>query len=659
MGLWGRSIKIICLSLVVTFSLALADAQAAAKAKWTVYMYMCGSDLETKVGAASLDIGEALQAELPEDVQVLIQTGGAQQWHNGTVQAKAIERYVHTGAKDALVRLETLPNASMSSPATLQSFLEYGKKNFPSENNIFIFWDHGGGSVVGAIADEYYPGKLMSLQEMKQAFAAVYPSKKGKKPFALVGFDACLMATVDTAQNFAPFADYLVASEEVEPGNGWSYTPWLTALGQDTKMAAVDVGKNICDTYLEGCKAYGTEGAATLSLTDLSALPALQKAYTGLGQEALAKAAQDINTFLPEYGRSAMNAENYGGNTPKTGYTNMVDLGHLAKNTTELLPKHAPQVVAALEKCVVYKVNGPYRNNSHGLSGFYLYGIDAGNLQEYYALDTTPEPFKYLYSYMAAGPDMENTIKEYVGKQANSKSAPRLNTLRSHPLEDAKVDILPDGTAQMSLKPYEAAMLKSVQFMLLNVDRKADTIIVMGSDNNLKADWKKGVFRDNFVGNWGNLDGHFVYMEVLDENEKYTLYSVPLKVNDEQVSMITAYNYDTGKYKILGTRKDVENFGAASKTMTPLKPGDKITTLFYGARLSQPANMVQVDGETFTLSAQPIFSDQDIMSQEEKGAQETFAFVFDMTDLQNNSATSQVVFFTIKDGQITLSDSIE
>ena len=43
---------------------------------YTLCIYMCGSDLETKRGAASKNIDELLAAHLPENVQIILQTGG-------------------------------------------------------------------------------------------------------------------------------------------------------------------------------------------------------------------------------------------------------------------------------------------------------------------------------------------------------------------------------------------------------------------------------------------------------------------------------------------------------------------------------------------------------------------------------------------------------
>ncbi|MCR5235609.1 MAG: hypothetical protein K6E34_00220 [Lachnospiraceae bacterium] len=39
-----------------------------------------------------------------------------------------------------------------------------------------------------------------------------------KGHFDFIGFDACLMATVETAYMLSPYADYMIASEEFEPG---------------------------------------------------------------------------------------------------------------------------------------------------------------------------------------------------------------------------------------------------------------------------------------------------------------------------------------------------------------------------------------------------------------------------------------------------------
>ena len=84
---------------------------------------------------------------------------------------------------------------------------------------------------------------------MYQAFDAVWPANKENPALELVGFDTCLMATVDVAALFQNFSKYLVASEEVEPGNGWLYSGWLGELAKNPAMGGEELGIAICNTY--------------------------------------------------------------------------------------------------------------------------------------------------------------------------------------------------------------------------------------------------------------------------------------------------------------------------------------------------------------------------------------------------------------------------
>ncbi|MGI6778803.1 MAG: clostripain-related cysteine peptidase [Acetivibrionales bacterium] len=121
------------------------------------------------------------------------------------------------------------------------------------------------------------------------------PSEKIRRNswWTLSALTLCLMATVDTAYTFSDIGKYLVASQEVEPGNGWLYSGWLGALGQTPDMEPMELAKVICDSYAQGCEEVGTEDNITLSVTDLSKVSDLVAAYDDFGKEALAKAIED------------------------------------------------------------------------------------------------------------------------------------------------------------------------------------------------------------------------------------------------------------------------------------------------------------------------------------------------------------------------------
>ena len=71
----------IVLSVVLTiFSGCKTESTDAAADDYTLLIYMCGSSLESKNGAASDDISELLSADIPHNVNVVLETGGSVSW---------------------------------------------------------------------------------------------------------------------------------------------------------------------------------------------------------------------------------------------------------------------------------------------------------------------------------------------------------------------------------------------------------------------------------------------------------------------------------------------------------------------------------------------------------------------------------------------------
>ena len=79
---------------------------------WAVYWYLCGSDLETEGGCATTDLEEMLQVELPENVNVVIQTGGAVEWQNEYMDSTVIQRWLYNS--EGLQLLEEMRRRFMS-----------------------------------------------------------------------------------------------------------------------------------------------------------------------------------------------------------------------------------------------------------------------------------------------------------------------------------------------------------------------------------------------------------------------------------------------------------------------------------------------------------------------------------------------------------------
>lgn len=64
-----------------------------------------------------------------------------------------------------------------------------------------------------------------------------------------IGFDACLMSSLEVASVLAPYADYMIASQETEPGWGWNYA-FLSVLS-DRAIPGDEMGEYIVDSYMD------------------------------------------------------------------------------------------------------------------------------------------------------------------------------------------------------------------------------------------------------------------------------------------------------------------------------------------------------------------------------------------------------------------------
>ncbi len=252
----------------------------------TVMVYLCGSDLETDGGYGTMDINEMLSAELGSNVHVVLETGGCADWSMPGIEDGQVQRWAIEDGR--LVELERRGNIGMLNAEELQDFIEFAARTYPANRYQLIFWDHGGGSLYGYGFDQLYPESVLFLPDIARALSGA-----GVR-FDLVGFDACLMGTIEAAYMLEPYADFMIGSEETEPAWGWDYAAWLSALGNNPSVDTVELGRIIVDSFIEHNAAFSAElggSDATLSVVSLREIPYVYKtlcAYMTNASEALA-----------------------------------------------------------------------------------------------------------------------------------------------------------------------------------------------------------------------------------------------------------------------------------------------------------------------------------------------------------------------------------
>ena len=566
-------------------------AQPSENATWAVFIYMCGTDLESGGAEATKNLNELLQVPFNGNVNVFVQTGGTQTWHTPGIPNDSINRYYVS--QEGLTLLSQSGQASMGQPGTLQDFVRWGADNYPAEKMGLILWNHGGGSLNGAELDELFGFESLSLLDMGSALSGA-----GTR-FEFIGFDACLMATVETASILAPHANYLIASEELEPGPGWDYTVWASYLNDNPGASGADLGKVVGDSFYQ--KGGDLQMYATLSCVDLDKMGPVASALEDIAA-VLDGQIQDAGVFGKVI-RAAGNTEAYGGFSPQEGYSNQIDLGHFMENLSGLARDEAINVISAVNDAVTYKISGDARQYSSGLSVYFPQVTGVAQAQK-------AEELGGIF-----GSNYRSLINNIARiKQENEDAAGLGNspvTIQTDPYVDK------EGTLRMTISPSTIMYVNRVDFSLFMMD--GGDAIYLGSDDEVEVDWRRGNVSDGFTGYWPSINGEYVSFFIVENTPDYIIYSVPVLRNGKETNLRVTWQWDewdetaadnaegmTGHFTVAGTWDGIEEVDedteVTAKGIHPLQDGDKITPVYYvfdkdDNQTTRKGKEIEVDGE--------------------------------------------------------------
>lgn len=371
----------------------------------TVMVYMIGSDLESSYSAASLDIREMLDAEHnAEDTKVVVYTGGTKKWTLDEVSEK--ENAVFELKDGELNKTQVYEKKVMTKPETLTEFINYAYENYKSNYYDLILWDHGGGPILGYGSDENSLSKTpMTIKDLSEALANSKVVKEHGK-FELIGFDACLMGALEVANALSEHANYMIASEELEPGKGWSYI-FLKDVNRDNDAASVS--KRVIDEYVADYEDYRYDVDLSLSAIDLTRVKnvaeAVDRLFARINDEV------DASTFS-KYSRALKSQKVYGYTGRDSSSYDLVDLVDLTQNVSDMYPGEVAEVKSAAEKAIIY--NKSNMDHTNGLS-FYF---PTNNKKQVDKLVS-------MYEDVAISDGYYNFLKKYAGFITGNKNVTR------------------------------------------------------------------------------------------------------------------------------------------------------------------------------------------------------------------------------------------
>lgn len=264
---------------------------------------------------------------------------------------------------------------NMGHPDTLSNFVNWATTNYPATRYALILWNHGSGwrarapseegLILKAVCWDDTSNDRLEMREVRSALQNI------TEHMHLIGFDACLMGMIEVAHQIYIYGDVMVASEAVEPVDGWPYDDILADLVATPSMDASALGTQIVTDYMAHSitRSY-TQSAIDLSTSKISALTsALDSFVQVLGYDVGIAMAR---TYSEEYQSDPFSAE----------YHKHIDLYYFAylcqyynpynSITNPALDSRAQTVMDSVTSAVIAS-GGPmsWYTNAHGLAIYF------------------------------------------------------------------------------------------------------------------------------------------------------------------------------------------------------------------------------------------------------------------------------------------------
>lgn len=329
--------------------------------KWTVLVYMA-ADNNLDV-SAPLDLSGMQAVGSSANVNVIVE-----------YDTRSTPTQIYKIEKNGRTLLKDLGEQDMATPECLRDFIVYGMTSHPADHYALVIWSHGEGWTPGSDSAPLIQKAVIvdanntNLKPLPMANTSVAQGILAAEALTgakidILGFDACLMATLEAAYEFRSVADIMVSSQDQVQGYGWDYQDLLGRITRNPLMtpkefsaAMVTSFKNFVESPAWG---YGDQ---TISAIEL-----------GSGMEALAQA---VGATATAFKAKMDNVD--------TRYATVAAIATARASAQEIYPPTYVDLVdftaklygagvdnpaqAALENITIAEYHGSKRPGAHGLS---------------------------------------------------------------------------------------------------------------------------------------------------------------------------------------------------------------------------------------------------------------------------------------------------
>lgn len=628
-------IAIIILCFIITYCPAYATANTADDG-YLILVYMVGSDLESKHELGSEDIVEMTDGITKKDsdsLVVVVRTGGAKKWHkipvgvsDHTITLENDADYVVGSFYADRSRSAQKPPRNFGESEVLEDFLNTCISSKENRKIGLVLWNHGSGPIGGIGSDELHNNDSLTLNEVEQALANTY-DKTGKR-LEFVAFDACMMANIETAEMLSPYANYMIASEDIVIGEGMDYIMTMRGLSQDLGMTGAEVGELFTNTYAEYAKNIALNKTCTLSVTDLSKIPSVINALDTLANKMKSDITSsdmdnDYYKALKDLMVARKNTVSFGDDPSKQLYYDLVDIVDLCENLKPLYPKEAQALIEAVNKAVIKNYHGEERPDANGLTLYFPFDGQsdmAANAAKYNKLNFSA-PYQSFINKLTSDIFMLDYNDLFADKYISQNNA----------------------TAEIKLSPEIINIILEAKSFTTSTNPANNSQVYVHAPMICSINPNQTIVSADVPETDLTLNGHHVSFEYMGETPDFWKYMIPVKINGQDANTYIKVDKKSLEGTILQIKESLpQNQRAVSRVDLDMQKGDVITPVFktlYNGQVSYTA------GVPFVLDAAPrIQSKQIAASQANMG--------FEITDIYNNS-----YYFYNVNGQTTVIDA--
>lgn len=226
--------------------------------EWTFMVFLnAKNDLE-RFGIK--DMNEMEMVGSSDKVNIVVQMGRIKGYDSSNGDWTGVKRFLIQKDTDTNIinspSVQDMGELDMGDYKNLIDFVKWAKKTYPAKKYMLVVWNHGSGwekskgKANKGISYDEASGNHMTTPQLGLAMKEI-----GKVD--VYGSDACLMSMAEVIYEIKDNAEYIVGSEETEPGDGYTYNTLLAPLIAKPSMGPAELAKLAVDAYSDHYRDQG------------------------------------------------------------------------------------------------------------------------------------------------------------------------------------------------------------------------------------------------------------------------------------------------------------------------------------------------------------------------------------------------------------------